>query len=187
MFVRLCYWFARRRLGRVPIPFGIMAYHRTVLASAAAFELTFERAKCVDVKLKELASIKAASLIGCRFCIDIGAAIARGHGIREAQLLALPTYESSPEFSDLERKVLDYTCQMTETPSVPDPALFHALVAELGVPAVVELTASIAHENFRARFNHAVGAKEEGFSDNMVCILVPDARTPTKPELCHVS
>jgi AhpD family alkylhydroperoxidase len=171
LFVRFIYFLVRRRIGRVPAPVGIMAYHRAILAAVGGFELGLERAHDVDVRLKELALVKCASLIGCRFCIDIGSALAHGHGVSKVKLLALPSYETSPAFSPLERKVLDYTVQMTATPSRTDPALFVVLERELGVPALVELTAAIAWENFRARFNHAVGAKEEGFSDGTVCVL----------------
>ncbi len=171
LFVRLVYSFARRRLGRVPIPVGIMAYNRAILSAALGFELGLERARTIDTRLKELASVKAASLIGCRFCIDIGASMARGHGVSAAALLDLPLYETSPLFTPLEKRVLDFTVAMTLTPmTVPRP-LFDQLRAELGVPALVELTAAIAWENYRARFNHAFGAKEEGFSDQTVCLL----------------
>jgi AhpD family alkylhydroperoxidase len=170
-FVRFVYWMAHRRLGRVPAPVAVMAHQRAVLAAAMGFELGFERANAVDVKLKELAVLKAASLVGCRFCIDIGSAMAHGHGVSEAKLLALPFHESSDEFTPLERSILDYTVQMTATPSLPDPALVRALERDLGVAGVVELTAAIAWENFRSRFNHAVGAKEEGYSEGMVCLL----------------
>ena len=173
LLVRFAYWMARRRLGKVPTPIGIMAHSRSVLAAVGGFELAFDRANLVDVKLKELALVKCASLIGCRFCIDIGAALAQGHGVSEAKLLGLPYYETSPEFTPLERRVLDYTVQMSATPANPERELFRTLEAELGVPALVELTAAIAWENFRARFNHAVGAKEEGYSEGMVCVLPP--------------
>jgi AhpD family alkylhydroperoxidase len=171
LFVRLVYWFARRRLGRVPIPVGIMAHNRAILSAALGFELGLERARTLDVRLKELASIKAATLIGCRFCIDIGTSIARGHGVSPATLMDLPFHETSPRFTPFEKRVLDFTVAMTLTPlTVPRP-LFDALQAELGVPALVELTAAIAWENYRARFNHAFGAQEEGFSDQTVCLL----------------
>jgi AhpD family alkylhydroperoxidase len=173
LFVRFIYWFARRRFGRVPAPLGIMAHHPAVLSAAGAFELVFARATKIDVRLEELALCKVASLIGCRFCIDIGSAIAHGHGVSEAKLLALPFYETSTEFTPLERRVLDFAVQMTATPATPERELLRELEAELGVAAVVELTAAIAWENFRARFNHAVGAKEEGYSEGMVCVLPP--------------
>jgi hypothetical protein len=36
---------------------------------------------------------------------------------------------------------------------------------------LVELTAAIAHENLRARMNHALGYGAEGFSSGGVCAL----------------
>lgn len=171
LFVRLVYWFARRRFGRVPAPLGVMAHQPVVLAASAAFELGFERARVLDPKLALLAGLKTAMLVGCRFCIDIGTALARGVGLSEAALLDLPAYEESLHLSPLEKRVLDYAVAMTNTPlAVPRP-LFEELRGALGVPALVELTAAIAWENYRARFNHAVGAAEEGYSEGMVCLL----------------
>jgi AhpD family alkylhydroperoxidase len=175
LFVRLVYWLARRRLGRVPAPVGIMAYNRAILAAAVGYELSLERAAALPARLKELASVKAATLVGCRFCIDIGASLARGHGVSAEALMDLPVYETSAHFSEFEKRVLDYTVAMTETPMrVPRP-LFESLRAELGVAALVELTAAIAWENYRARFNHAFGAKEEGFSQQEICLLAGPA------------
>jgi AhpD family alkylhydroperoxidase len=180
LFVKLVYWFARRRLGRVPVPVGILAHNRAVLSAVAGFELAFERAGALDVRLKELVTLKAAMLVGCRFCIDIGTSLARRHGVSAAVLMDLPFYATSPLYTPLERRVLDYAVAMTSTPMVMPKALVDALRDELGVPALVELTAAISWENQRARFNHAFGAQEEGFSDHTVCLLPrTDATLPT--------
>ena len=66
-FVRLVYWFAKRRLGKLPEPAAVMAHHRWILQGAGAYELLLERARLVDRRLKALAGIKAAALVGCRF------------------------------------------------------------------------------------------------------------------------
>jgi len=54
------------------------------------------------------------------------------------------------------------------------------LVAELGKHfeerELVELTAAIAWENWRARFNHALGIEAQGFSEGAFCPL------PERPE-----
>jgi AhpD family alkylhydroperoxidase len=171
LFVRIVYWFARRRFGRVPAPLGIMAYNRAILSAVVGFELGLERATALPARLKELAVLKVAMRIGCRFCIDIGASLARGHGVSVEELLDLPVYESSPRLSALEKRVLDYAVAMTETPMLVPRPLFEGLREELGVPALVELTAAIAWENHRARFNHAFGATEEGFSEQTLCLL----------------
>ena len=93
---------------------------------------------------------------------------------------ALPDYAHSPAFSDLERLVLDYTVAMTATPvNVPDE-LFAALRAKLDEAQVLEITAAIAWENYRARFNHALEIGAQGFSEGASCV-VPE-RQP-RPQL----
>jgi AhpD family alkylhydroperoxidase len=186
LFVRLTYWFSRRRFGRVPAPVGITAHNPWILAAAAGYELALERAHALDPRLKELAYLKVATEIGCRFCIDIGAAMARRHGVREDELRDLLCYRDSPHFSSLDKSVLDYAVCMTKAPMVLPDKLFLDLGAQLGTPALVELTAAIAWENYRARFNHAFGAKEEGYSEGAFCLLPPasppaPAASPSAP------
>ena len=83
----------------------------------------------------------------------------------------LPVYRDSREFSPLEKLVLDYTTEMTKTPvDVPD-RLFAALRAEFNEAQLVELTAAIAWENYRARFDHAFGIEAQGFSEGAYCVL----------------
>jgi hypothetical protein len=64
---------------------------------------------------------------------------------------------------------------MTRTPVEIDDADVAALRAELGERALVELTAAIAHENLRARMNHALGYGAQGFSEGGVCALAAPA------------
>ena len=67
LFVRLAYWFTRRRLRTVPEPLAIMAHQPAILAGVAGYELALERARLVDPRLKTLAGLKAAALVGCPF------------------------------------------------------------------------------------------------------------------------
>ena len=84
---------------------------------------------------------------------------------------ALGDYAISPLFSDIEKTVLEYTDAMTHTPvEVPD-ALFQRLREKFNEAQMVELTAIIAWENYRARFNHAFGIEAEGFSEGAYCAL----------------
>ena len=93
----------------------------------------------------------------------------------EAQLRDLPDYQASAAFSALEKLVIEYAVEMTKTPlEVPDH-LFAALRSELSDAQLVELTAAIAWENYRARFNHALGIEAQGFSAGAFCPL-PERR-----------
>jgi hypothetical protein len=72
---------------------------------------------------------------------------------------------------------------MTATPvDVPEP-LFAALGRHLDAAQLVELTAEIAWENYRARFNHALEIGPAGFSAGAYCVLPdrPPAAAPGPP------
>jgi|SRR5579872_1007149 len=92
-------------------------------------------------------------------------------GLSEAKLRALTDFESSPELTDLEKLAVRYAVHITVTPvEIPDE-LFEDLRRHLSDAQMVELTSAIAWENYRARFNHAMGIEAEGFSRNAWCPL----------------
>jgi alkylhydroperoxidase family enzyme len=92
-------------------------------------------------------------------------------GVSEAQLRALPNFETSPEFSETEKLALRYAVAMTATPVVLGDELFAAMRAHWTERELVELTSAIAWENYRARFDHAFGCAAEGFSEGAYCPL----------------
>lgn len=95
----------------------------------------------------------------------------RAAGITEEQLLELPRFDASDAFSPVEKLVLRYAVEMTRTPvEVPD-ALFADLREHFDEAQMVELTAAIAWENYRARFDHAFGIGAQGFSEGAVCAI----------------
>ncbi|MGH7964379.1 MAG: carboxymuconolactone decarboxylase family protein [Candidatus Binatia bacterium] len=103
--------------------------------------------------------------------MDIGSAVGRKVGVTEAQLFDLARYQESPAFSPLERLVIEYSEAMTKTPvEVPD-TLFAALRRHFNEAQLVELTATIAWENYRARFDHAFGIEAQGFSAGAFCVV----------------
>jgi len=83
----------------------------------------------------------------------------------------LPNYQESGLFSPTEKLVLEYATLMTRTPVEVPEALFAQLREIFNEPQMVELTATIAWENYRARFDHAFGIEGEGFSEGAFCAL----------------
>lgn len=166
---RLMYRFSRRRFGKVLEPLAVTAHHRKLLLGYAGMELALDRSRLVEGRLKELASIKVAAMVGCEFCIDIGSALGKESGIAEEQLRELSNYEQSEAFSPLEKLVLRYAEAMTGTPAVVPRNLFDALREHFDEAQMVELTFAIALEESRARFNHAFGIGSRGFSDGAYC------------------
>jgi alkylhydroperoxidase family enzyme len=103
--------------------------------------------------------------------MDIGSAVGRAAGVTDAQLRALPEYRKSSRFSDLERLVLDYAVAMTTTPVAVSDTLFAELRQHFNDEQMIELTATVAWENYRARFDHALGIEAQGFSNGAYCVL----------------
>ena len=58
---------------------------------------------------------------------------------------------------------------MTQTPVDIADSLFAALKQHFTDSQMVEVTAAIAWENYRARFNHAMGIEAQGFSEGAFC------------------
>jgi hypothetical protein len=58
---------AKQMLGQVPDPLRIMAHSKPVMWADVIFELALSRARAVPARLKSLASIKVATLVGCVF------------------------------------------------------------------------------------------------------------------------
>jgi len=169
LFVREVYRQTRNRYKRDLEPVEIAAHHRGILAGMGAFEIALERAHGVDEKLKALAETKVALMVGCEFCIDIAAHISAREGISDEQLLALPHHREADCFEETERLVINYAEAMTSTPATVTDELFDRLRERFDERQLVELTAAIAWENWRARFNWAFDIGAAGFSEGAAC------------------
>ncbi|HZB10923.1 MAG TPA: carboxymuconolactone decarboxylase family protein [Rubrobacter sp.] len=168
---RLAYRFSRHRFGEVPEPVRVTAHHRNLLLGTGAMELSLDRCELVDDRLKKLAEMKVALVVGCEFCIDIGSMLGKDLGIMDDQIRALPRFRESAAFTPLEKMVLEYAVGMSMTPASVTNDLFGALHEHFDEAQMVELTAAIAWENHRARFNHALGVSSQGFSEGSLCLL----------------
>ena len=84
----------------------------------------------------------------------------------DEKLADLGNWRESRAFSELERVALEYAERMTYTGQKVDDGLFGRLRAQFSEPQIVELTAAIALENFRSKFNPALGVESQGF-----CVL----------------
>jgi 4-carboxymuconolactone decarboxylase len=166
---RYVYRETRKRYDRDLEPVGVIGHSRKLLLGMGGYELMMERMHTVDERLKALAETKAALMVGCEFCIDIGAHVSAGHGITDEQLLALPRHREATCFDELERLVIDYAEAMTRTPAAVTDELFAALRERFDEEQLVELTAAIAWENWRARFNWAFDIGAAGFREGAAC------------------
>ena len=162
--LRLVYRYSRRHYGTLLGAFVPTSHHPGVLRGTVAMELALQRAGEVDWRLKELAATRAASLVGCEFCIDFGSSLLEHAGAPAEQIAELPRWRESDAFSELDRLVLEYTEALTRTPvDVPDE-LYAQLAEHFSAAQLVELTAAVTFENHRARMNNAFRIGSQGFA-----------------------
>jgi alkylhydroperoxidase family enzyme len=152
-------------------PIRMYAHVPKLLSGYGELEQAVAKVHLLDLRHRALAELKAATTVRCEYCIDLGSRISRDWGLSDEELLALPNYRTAPCFSDVDRLVLDYTSAMSRTPVEVSDELFDALRKHFDVPQLVELTAVVALENMRARFNLALDIGSAGFSEGMVCAI----------------
>ncbi len=168
---------ARARRNRLDLV-RALARRPQLLLGTGVFELAMALSARVDSRLKVLAELKAAALVSCEFCLDIGSERARDTGLSEAQLRELPRYRTSEAFDDDQRLVLELAEAMTLVPAVVDADLKGRLADRFTPAQVTELASVIALENQRARLNQALGIRPSGFSDGQFC-AIPEAYATT--------
>ncbi len=87
-------------------------------------------------------------------------------GASEDKVRQVAQAAQSPLFSERERLALTYAEAMTITGQRVTDELFTRLRRHFSEPELVELTAAVALENFRSKFNVALGIEAQGF-----CVL----------------
>ena len=93
--VRLVYRLSRRRLGRDVDPVEVYAHAPRLLIGYGMFEQATAAQHRVDERLKVLAELKAAAMVNCEFCSDIGSSIARRRASANGSCSQLPRYRDS--------------------------------------------------------------------------------------------
>ena len=72
-------------------------------------------------------------------------------------------WRDSKLFSEAERLALEYAERITYTDQKVDDALVARLKKHYSDSQIVEMTAAIAMENFRSKFNPSLGIEAQGF------------------------
>ena len=87
-------------------------------------------------------------------------------GADEDKISEVPTWRESSRFSEMERTALQYAEAMTITGQRVSDELFARIQSFFDEAQIVELTAAVALENFRSKFNVPLGIESQGF-----CVL----------------
>jgi alkylhydroperoxidase family enzyme len=87
-------------------------------------------------------------------------------GATEDKVRAVDQWASSPLFDEVERTALAFAEAMTITGQKVSDELFARARRHFTETQMVELAAAVALENFRSKFNVALGVEAQGF-----CVL----------------
>jgi alkylhydroperoxidase family enzyme len=79
------------------------------------------------------------------------------------KLAELADWRNSKLFNEAERVALEYAERITYTDQQVDDELFARVKQHFTEPQIVELTAAIAFENFRSKFNPPLKIEAQGF------------------------
>ena len=79
------------------------------------------------------------------------------------KLAEVTSWRDSNLFSEAERLALEYAERITYTDQKVDEALVNKLKEHYSDAQIVEMTAAIAMENFRSKFNPPLGIEAQGF------------------------
>jgi AhpD family alkylhydroperoxidase len=160
---------ARRSFGRDLESARVFAHHPRLSFGWLRYNRAAEHPRHVPKLLAELGVLRAASMVGCEFCIDISSEYVRRAGLTDEQLLSLHEAHSSGLFDADQLMVIDLATGMSSTPGQVDDELMERVEERLGVKGTLELTQLIAWENARARQNVALGIGPAGFSEGKAC------------------
>lgn len=161
---RFAYFLVRRRYGKLMTPIKVWARLPAALFGTAFAMWGIEGvSKGLDPKIKHLANLRTAQMVGCPFCIDISSAISLKEGISDGQIAELANYQRSPLFTPAERAAMRYVEEMCGTPVDVSDATFEELKRHFDATQITELTAQVALENLRSRFNGALEIPSDGF------------------------
>lgn len=109
----------------------------------------------LPAKLHVLVQLRVAAQIASAQETNLRAHMCRDAGWSPRQVESTMIGSLKEDFSEPEQLVLQYAGDMTRTPIDIDPQVMRELRRYFSEAQMIELTASIAHENFRARFEDA--------------------------------
>jgi alkylhydroperoxidase family enzyme len=95
--------------------------------------------------------------------MDTNAVGSSTNGASAEKIEALAYFESSDLFTPAEKVALRLAEAMSQTPAVISDPVFAAAREHYSEAQLVELAATAAMENYRARFNRVFGVESQGF------------------------
>lgn len=94
--------------------------------------------------------------------MDVVPAVGRKRNlVSDEEIREIPNWQDSRILGERDKAAIEYAEEISKTPVTVSGELFGRLKKFFSDEQIVELTASIAYENYRARFSHALHIESE--------------------------
>jgi alkylhydroperoxidase family enzyme len=155
---------SRRMVGQTPEPLQLVAHNRGYLLPTIFMSRMGTAKTKLDPETRMLASHLVAELNECTWCLDFGNYMGQREGIPGDKLSSVMDHATSPLFSPAERVALAYAEAVTAPGSSVSDELFARLREHYSEQEIVELTVTVAMQNFANRVNIPLGIESQGFA-----------------------
>lgn len=123
--------------------------------------MELREAKTLPKRYLELAIVTVSKLNECDYCVAHHTPFLVPEGISPEGVARVLDYADHPEFTDVDKLVVEYSIAAWENSHRIPEALFRRLRAHFSEAQIVELTLRITLCGFFNRFNDALGIEEE--------------------------
>ncbi len=127
----------------------------------------------LDPVLRELGLVRAGFNAGSQFVFSQHSKAARGVGLSEAQVAAIPSWQTTDLFSPPERAVLAYTDELVLESGRVSDGTFEALRRALGDEEILELTYVVCTYALHATISRALRLEYDDVDERVVEIKAP--------------
>jgi uncharacterized peroxidase-related enzyme len=135
---------------------GVFAHVPSSVRHLMGMLLELREQQNVPFRYIELAIVTVSKLNECHYCVAHHAPLLNIEGISAAGAERILDYETHPEFDEVDKLVVEYAMQVTNTPQRIRDSVFERLRKHFTEPQIVELTLRISLCGFFNRFNDAL-------------------------------
>jgi alkylhydroperoxidase family enzyme len=137
------------------------------------FQFYRDPARKLDPQLRELGQTRAGYSRGSQFVYSQHCKSCRSVGLPESKILAIPHWQLSTEFTELERAVLAYTDALVLQGGRTPDAVFDSLKQHLSDEEILELTYITALYDMHAVMTRALRLEYDDVDERIVEIPAP--------------
>lgn len=141
--------------------------------AVAGFQFYRSEARKIDPRLRELGQTRTGWARGSQFVFSQHCKAMRAIGFSEAQIEAIPSWQTSDTFSPLERAVLAYTDGLVRDGGRIADATFEQLKEALSDEEILELTYVICTYEMHATMCRALRLEYDDVPERVVEIPAP--------------